>query len=128
MKLFAMILAAVFALAAYDCHGLWRMAPGGWPVKLAAVGVFLLWMACQFGGFFIMERLPVPAAAALYAVGNAWFPFALYFALASLSADAAAACRLVPKAFLRDSAAGFLSIVGVVALVMVLGGLQHHRK
>ena len=128
MKLFAMILAAVFALAAYDCHGLWRLAPGGWPVKLAAAGVFLLWMACQFGGYFVMERLPVPAAAALYAVGNAWFPFALYFALVRLSAGAAAACSLVPKAFLRDSAAGFLAVVGVVALVMVLGGLQHHRK
>ena len=128
MKMFALILASVVGLAVFDGIRLWRLAPGGWPVKLAVVGVFLLWTACQFGGYFVMDRLPVPAAAALYEIGHAWFPFALYFGLACLSADAAAACGLLPRTFLRGSAAGFPAIVGTVALVMVLGGLQHHRK
>ncbi len=128
MKFLFPLLATVLTLAAFDSHMLWKMAPGGWPAKLSATGLFLLWMGSAFACFFVLERLPVPAARILHGIGHAWFPFALYFGLFCLLGRVAAACRLLPVRFLNGSAAGFWSVAVAVVLVMVLGGFQHHRK
>ena len=123
---FLAILALVVALTGYVSWHLWRMAPPGW--KLAVTGLFLLWMATMFAGFAYTERVPVKAATVLYEVGNTWMIAFLYLLIVFLVADIAAICHLLPKTLLKDSAAGLLGAVGIVALIMTLGAIHYPHK
>lgn len=128
MKIISILLVVVLGLTGYVSWHLWRITPAGWLMKLTVMGVFLLWMASFFMGFFMMERLPVKVATVWYEVGNTWLIAFLYLLLIFLLADIASLCHLLPKTFLKDSLAGLLSVVGLVALVLVLGGLRYHHK
>lgn len=118
----------VVCLTAYVSWHLWMVTPSGWPMKLSVTAVFLLWMATAIGGFFIIEHLPVKAGIVLYEVGNTWFIFFLYILIVCLLADAAALCHLLPKTFLRDNAISLFSSIGIVAALMVAGGIHYHHK
>ena len=128
MRVFVILLALAVVLAGYVGWHLWRITPAGWPLKLAVTGLFLIWMASFFVGFFVTERFPVRVATVWYEVGNTWLIAFLYLLIVFLLADVASLCRLPVKAFMRDSLPGLLSVLGIVAAVMVLGGLQYHRK
>ena len=123
---FIVILALVFALAGYVCWHLWRISPPGW--KLAVTGLFVLWMASMFLGFAFVERLPVKAASVLYEVGNTWMIAFLYLLILFVVADIASLCHLLPKALLKDSTVGLVSAIGIVAMVLILGGIHYHHK
>ena len=123
---FLAILALVVALTGYVSWHLWRIAPPGW--KLAVTGLFLLWMATMFAGFAYTERVPVKAATVLYEVGNTWMIAFLYLLIVFLVADIAALCHILPKTLLKDSAAGLLGAVGIVALIMTLGAIHYPHK
>lgn len=123
---FIVILALVFALTGYVCWHLWRITPPGW--KMTVTGLFVLWMASMFVGFACLERIPVKAANVLYEVGNTWMIAFLYLLLVFLAADLASLCHLLPKTFLKDSTAGLLSAIGIVALIMTLGAIHYHHK
>ena len=120
------ILALIIALVSYICWHLWRITPQGW--KLAVVGVFVLWMASLFVGYAINDRIPMGAASVLYEVGNTWIIAFLYLLLVFIVADTAAVCHLLPKAFLKDSAAGLGTVVGLVAVILTIGGIHYHHK
>ena len=120
------ILALVFALTGYVSWHLWRIAPPGW--KLAVTGLFLLWMASMFAGFAYTERVPVKLATVLYEVGNTWMIAFLYLLLVFIVADIASLCHLLPKTLLKDSAAGLLGAIGIVALIMTLGAIHYPHK
>lgn len=128
MKVFVIILALIVGLTGYVGWHMWRIAPMGWPMKLTVTGLFLLWMASFFVGFFMTERLPVPVATVVYEVGTTWLIAFLYLLIVFLVADFASLVHLLPKGFLKDSWAGMLSILGLVTMVMLLGGMQYHRK
>ena len=123
---FLVILSIVLALTGYVCWHLWRIAPSGW--KLVVTGLFVLWMATMFAGFAYTERVPVKVATVLYEVGNTWMIAFLYLLLVFLVADIASLCLLLPKTLLKDSAAGLLGAVGIVALVMTLGAIHYPHK
>ena len=123
---FLTILALVFALTGYVCWHLWRIAPPGW--KLAVTGLFLLWMASMFAGFAFTERVPVKLATVLYEVGNTSMIAFLYLLLVFIVADIASLCHLLPKTLLKDSTAGFLGAIGIVALIMTLGAIHYPHK
>ena len=120
------ILALFLALPGYVCHRLWRIAPPGW--KEGVVAIFLLWMASAFAAFFLTERIPVGPASVLYEIGHTWMVAFLYMLIAFVLADAAALCHLLPKGFIKDSAAGLLSVVGIVTVILVCGGIHYHHK
>ena len=128
MKVFVILLAFVVVLTGYVGWHLWRLTPMGWPVKLTVTGLFLLWMASFFVGFFTMERFPVKIATVLYETGTTWLIVFLYLLIIFILADVASLCHLLPKAFLKDSLAGLLTVFGIVTIVMVLGGIQYHHK
>ena len=128
MKVFVILFGLVVALTGYVGWHLWRLTPMGWPVKLAVTGLFLLWMASFFVGFFTMERFSVKIATVLYEVDTTWLIVFLYLLIIFVLADVAALCHLLPKAFLKDSLAGLLTVFGIVTTVMVLGGFQYHHK
>lgn len=122
------MMALAAGLAFYVAWHLWRITPAGWPLKLAVTGLFLLWMASGFAGFRWMERVPVRVAAVWYEAGNTWLIAFLYFLLIFVLADIAALCHLLPKSFLKDSIPGFVTVVGLVALVLTLGGVHYRHK
>lgn len=128
MKVFVILLAFVVVLTGYVGWHLWRLTPMGWPLKLTVTGLFLLWMASFFVGFFTMERFPVKVATVLYEAGTTWLIVFLYLLIIFILADVASLCHLLPKAFLKDSLAGLLTVFGIVTIVMVLGGIQYHHK
>ena len=128
MKVFFLILALVVGLAAYVSWHLWRITPAGGVLRWAVVGMFLLWMVSFFVGFFVTELVPVKVAVVCYEVGNTWLIAFLYLFITFLLADIASLCHLLPKTFLKESMAGLLTVAGIVALVMMLGGLQYHHK
>ena len=121
-----MISALILTLAGYVCWHLWRITPQGW--KLAVVGVFVLWMASLFVGYAVNDRIPMEAASVLYEVGNTWIIAFLYLLLIFIVADIAAVCHLLPKAFLKDSAAGLGTVVGLVAVILTIGEIHYHHK
>ena len=125
---FVAILALVLALVAYVTWHLWRITPGGWPLKLLVAGLFVLWMACEFTGFAFMERVSMKMATIWCEVGNTWLIAFLYLLLIFLLADLAAVCHFLPKAILKDSAAGLCSVLGLVTLILTLGGIHYHHK
>ena len=128
MKIFLFLLILVFCLTAFVGWHLWRITPNGWPLKLTITGVFVLWMMLFFVGFFVTEQVPVKLGAVFYEVGNTWLIFFLYLLIAFLLADIAALCHLVPKALLKDNMVGLLSVIGVIAVIMMLGGMKYHHK
>ena len=123
---FLAIFALVLALAGYVCWHLWRISPSGW--KLVVTGLFVLWMATMFAGFAYTERVPVRVATVLYEVGNTWMIAFLYLLLVFLLADIASLCHFLPKALLKDSPAGLLGAVGLVALILTLGAIHYPHK
>lgn len=128
MKVFVILLAFVVALTGYVGWHLWRLTPMGWPMKLTVTGLFLLWMASFFVGFFTMERFPVKVATVLYEVGTTWLIVFLYLLIIFILSDVASLCHLLPKSFLKDNLAGLLTVFGVMIIVMMLGAFQYHHK
>lgn len=128
MKIVAIILALVAVLTGYVSWHLWRITPIGWPLKLTVMGLFLLWMASFFVGFFALERFPIRVATVWYEVSNTWLIAFLYLLIVFLVADIASLCHLLPKTVLKDSMTGLLSAFGIVAILLILGGLQYHHK
>ena len=128
MKVFVVIIALVVVLAGYVDWHIGRLTPMGWPLKLIVTGLFLLWMASFFVGFFVMERFPVKVATILYEIGTTWLIAFLYLLLIFLLFDVASWCHLLPKTFLKDSWSGLLSVFAIVTIIMVLGGIRYHHK
>ena len=120
------ILSLVLLLTGYVSWHLWRIAPGVW--KWVMPSIFVLWATSFFVGFFVMERLPISVATMVYEVGNTWLIAFLYLLLLFAVADIAVVCHLLPKVYLRDSATGLLTIVGIVAVIMVFGTFHYHHK
>ena len=128
MKVFVILLAFVVALTGYVGWHLWRLTPMGWPMKLTVTGLFLLWMASFFVGFFTMERFPVKVATVLYEVGTTWLIVFLYLLIIFILSDVASLLHLLPKSFLKDNIAGLLTVFGIMIIVMTLGALRYQHK
>lgn len=132
------ILALVVLLGIYVGWHLWRITPFGWPLKTTVLGLFLVWMASAFLGFAFMERIPVSMASVLYQVGCTWLIAFLYLVIVFLVVDIATLLSsflvphfsfLIPRSsFLKDSLPGLLTVVAIVAVIMVWGGIQYHDK
>ena len=124
-----MIILSVFAvMLGYLLWHLWRITPGGWPMKLTVTGAFLLWMALAFVGFGMTERFSVKTAAVLYEAGLPWMMFFLYLLILFVIADLASLCHLLPKGLLKNNWVGLGSAVGIVALLLILGNIHYKHK
>lgn len=124
--IFIVILTTILMLSGYVGWHLWRISPGVY--KGVTLGIFLLWAITFFVGFFLMEHLPIGAATVMYEVGNTWLIAFLYLLLLFVAADIFSLCHLLPKAYLKDSTAGLLTAVGIVAVIMTFGGFHYHHK
>ncbi len=125
---FLMVVLAFFASLCYVVWHLWRITPGGWPVKLAVTGLFLLWMALAFAGMGFSEKVSVRTAVVMTEVGHPWLIAFLYLLIVFLLADVLALCKVLPKSFLSGSPAGLLTVLGIVAAVLISGGIHYRHK
>jgi predicted MPP superfamily phosphohydrolase len=125
---FIIILLVALAAMGYTLWHLWRLTPGGAGWKWLTAGVFVLGAVCMFGGFAMLETLPVPAACVVYGIGNTWLIAFLYLLLTFIFADLLVLLRLLPKTALQGSPAGFAVIISAVALLLCCGGLHYHHK
>lgn len=125
---FPVILILFVIAVGYVLWHLWRITPSGWPVKLAVTAAFVLWFATMFAGFSLTENLPLREASIVYNLGHPWMIAFLYALILFLLADIAVLCRILPGSLLKDSLAGLLGVVTIVAAVMFAGSLHYHHK
>ena len=125
---FLVIMAIVAALTGYVAWSIWRMTPGGTPLKATLTGVFILWMLTFFVGFFVMEKLPVGVSAVVYRVGNTWLIAFLYLLIFFIVADAASLCHILPKGFMRNNDTALACIVAAVAMILAAGAIHYRHK
>ena len=125
---FLIIIVLFLASLGYVVWHLWRITPGGWPVKLVAVGLFLLWMVLAFANIWLSEKVSVKAASFLADVGHPWMIALPYLLIVLVLADILSLCKVLPKACLTSSTAGFWGVIGIVAVVLVSGGIHYRHK
>ena len=125
---FFFIILTFFALVGYVTWHLWRITPGGRVPKFVVAGLFLLWMAAAFSSMLLRNRLPYPAVVALYEAGQPWLIAFAYLAIAFVLADFAVVCKVLPKTYINGSLPGLLSVTGIVAAVMIAGGVHYKHK
>ena len=122
------VLLVFFGLVGYATWHLWRITPGGRGAKAIVAGLFLLWMVAAFSSMLLRNRVPYPAVVAIYEVGQPWLIAFAYLLIALVLADIAVLCKILPKGFLTDNLTGLLSIAGVIAAVMLAGGIHYKHK
>jgi predicted MPP superfamily phosphohydrolase len=123
-----LIIFVFITLVGYTTWHMWRITPGPDILKFIVAGLFLLWMAAAFASMLLRKRLPYPAVVALYEAGQPWLIAFAYLLIIFILADIATLCKLVPKAFLSGNLTALLSITGIVAAVMIAGGIHYKHK
>ena len=125
---FLFIVVLFLAFLGYVVWHLWRITPGGWPVKLVVVGLFLLWMALAFANMGLSEKMSVKAASFLTDVGHPWMIAFLYLVIVFVLADILSLCKVLPKAFLSSSSSGLWGVIALVSALLVSGGIHYRHK
>lgn len=123
-----MIVFVFFTLVGYATWHLWRITPGADAFKYLVAGLFLVWMVAAFASMLLRKRLPYPAVVALYEVGQPWLIAFAYLLIVFALADIATLCKLLPKDLLNGNLTALLSITGIVAAVMIAGGIHYRHK
>ena len=123
-----LLLLVLTVSVAYTTWRLWRILPfPGWGKWLVS-GLYLLSFACFFLHQRLTHSLPLRAAVVTYEVGTSWMIVFLYALIIFLLLDLGRLVRLVPASFLKDSVAGTCTVLGVIAALLVYGGLNYHHK
>ncbi len=125
---FLFIILAFLASLGYVVWHLWRITPGGWPARLVVTGLFLLWMILSFASMGLSEKVSVRMASVMADVGYPWMIAFLYLLIVFVLADILSLCKILPKAFLTGNLAGLLGVIGIVALVLLSGGIHYRHK
>ncbi len=125
---FFLILLIFFGLVGYTTWHLWRITPGDKLVKFLVAGLFLLWMAAAFGSLLLRKRIPYPAVVALYEAGLPWLIAFAYLLIFFIVADIATLCKLLPKSFLTGNLTSLFSVTGVLAAILIAGGIHYKHK
>lgn len=125
---FLTIILIFLASLGYVIWHLWRITPGGWPAKLIVSAFFLAWMVLAFVNMGISEKVSVKAATILTEIGHPWLIVFLYLLITFIMADILTVCKVIPNSFLKGNTAGMLTVLGLVALVMVLGSIHYSHK
>ena len=125
---FITVTLAFFVLLGYVVWHLWRITPGGWPVRIAVAMLFLLWMVLPFAGMSLSEKVSIPTATAIFEAGHPWMIAFLYLSIIFVVADLAVICRILPRSLLSGNLAGLLGVAGIVAIILISGRIHYHHK
>ncbi|MBR5062401.1 MAG: metallophosphoesterase [Prevotella sp.] len=107
----------------------WRILPLANVYKIIIIVMMLACFGLLFHNFsFGLERYPLPVARVLYAIGTSSIFVMLYLVMLFLVLDLGHLFHLVPSSFLRHSAVGSLSIVGIMLALFVYGNIHYYNK
>lgn len=108
----------------------WRILPlpAGWRAAVLAVMLvlFVLMPVCMAPG--TLDRLPLPAASAVYKASLSWVFVLIYLLMAFLLLDILGLLHAVPPSFRTHSLAGTATVAGAVFLVFLGGNIHYHHK
>ena len=122
------ILVGTLLCVLYVTWHLWRITPGGWVAKLAVAALFLLWMAAAFASMLLRDKASITTITVLYELGHPWMIAFLYLLITFILADIGVLVRLIPKEWLMSNAVTMASILGVIAVVLIAGGIHYKHK
>ena len=129
MKLgFLGIVLVFLTTVVYVTWHLWRLTPGGWALKLAVAGFFILWMVLAFVSMGLRKSASIPTINALYEIGHPWMIAYLYLLIAFLLADIGTLIHLIPKAWLTGNGVTMAGLFGTIAIVLIAGGIHYKHK
>ena len=115
-------------LIAWTAWRFWRILPlpgwGKWLFTLLYVAAFLI----LFPHYMLGDRMPMGLAIATYEIGTSWMIFFLYALIIFTVLSLGRLVHLVPASFLKDSVAGSCTVLGILAALLVYGGVHYHHK
>ena len=114
--------------AAYVAWHLWKLTPGSWVVKSIVAGLFLIWMALAFASMGLRKSASIGTVTALYEIGHPWMIAYLYLLIAFILADIGRLLGLIPKDWLSSNGYTLAGLFGVIAVVLILGGIHYKHK
>lgn len=107
----------------------WRILPLANVYKVVIIALMLACFGMLFFNFsYGLERYSLPVARVLYAIGSSLIIVMLYLAMLFLLLDLGHLFHWVPTSFLRHSAVGSLSVVGVMLALFVYGNIHYYNK
>ena len=130
MRNVMLILIPLFLLSciAYTSWRLWLILPLSPLGKTLAVAVYLLCFACVFLHYGLGNKLPIGVATVTYEIGTSWMIFFLYALLIFLALGLGRLLHWVPESFLNHSVAGTCTVLGIIAILLLYGGLHYPHK
>ncbi len=122
--MFVGILLFLTACIAWTAWCFWRILPlPGWG-KWICVAVYLLCFLVIFPHFLLGDKMPLWLATATYRLGTSWMIYFVYALLLFVLLYLGRLLHLVPGAFLKDSLPGTCTVLGILTVLLVCGGLQ----
>ncbi len=107
----------------------WRILPLANVYKVVIIALMLACFGMLFFNFsYGLERYSLPVARVMYAIGTSSIIVMLYLAMLFLLLDLGHLFHWVPTSFLRHSAVGSLSVVGVMLALFVYGNIHYYNK
>ena len=126
--LFPILFLLVGAAVAYTAVRLWHILPlvKGW--KWALTALYVLCFLLMLPYFKFEKSIPVGLGAVMYELWTSWLIAFLYILLIFIVLDLGRLVHLVPSGFVKDSAAGTATVLGIVTILLVYGGFHYHHK
>ena len=125
---FIITLLAVLGLVAWTSWRFWMILPFSRAVKWLFVAIYLLSFLVVFLHFAWGDSMPMGLATVTYELGTSWMVFFLYAVLLFGILGIGRLVHLVPESFLRDSVAGSVTVLGILAGLLIGGGVHYKHK
>jgi len=125
---FTFTLLAVIGLVAWTAWRFWLILPFSPLWKWLFTGLYLLSFLVIIPHYALGDRMPLWLATLTYELGTSWMIFFLYAVILFAVLGIGRLLRLVPDAFLKDSLPGSLTVLGIIAALLVYGGIHYRHK
>jgi len=113
----------------YTVFHIWQILP--WPAaaKSAVAAMAVAAVGCLFVSFATgLDSLPLWAARVVYEVGTSSLIVLLYAVMTFLLLDLGILCRVIPRSFTHNSAAGSLTVAVLLMTLFIYGNINYHHK
>ncbi len=121
-------LLAVLGLVAWTGWHFWLILPFSKAAKWLFTGLYLFSFLVIFLHYGLGDKMPLWMATATYEWGNSWMIFFFYAVLLFAILGLGKLVHLVPAAFLKDSVAGSVTVLGILTALLTYGGIHYHHK
>ena len=119
---------AVVGLVVWTAWHFWMILPLFKVWKWFFAAVYLLSFLAIFLHFAWGNSMPMGLATATYELGTSWMIFFLYAVLLFGVLGIGRLMHLVPQTFLKDSVAGSVAVFGILAGLLIGGGVHYKHK